>query len=205
MSQETRAGGEAIPEEERARAGMYALLGRLFYASPDDRLLAEIVLPGSEGMPGSQDDVTLAWRQLVESATRAQASALQDEFDALFGGVGRALVTPYTSHYIAGTAPDKHIVALREALAGHGLMRRDQVFEVEDHMAAVCDVMRLLIESDRPLPDQKAFFTQFVLPGALPLCGAIDHIDRAVFYRDVAALARAFLQLEDAAFDMVDS
>jgi TorA maturation chaperone TorD len=205
MSANSQAGAEAIPEEEQARAGMYAVLGRLFYAGPDDRLLAELRPPASNATSGVEDDVTRAWRQLVEAAAGAQAAALQDEFEALFGGVGRALVTPYTSHYVISTAPDKHIVALREALAEHRLTRREMVFEVEDHVAAICDVMRLLIERNQSLDVQKAFFSRFVLPGAMPLCDAIDGIERAVFYRDVAALARAFLELERAAFDMVES
>jgi TorA maturation chaperone TorD len=114
-------------------------------------------------------------------------------------------VTPYTSHYVAGTAPDKQVVALRETLAELGLARREMVFEVEDHIAAICDVMRLLIERNQSLQVQKAFFAQFVLPGVMPLCNAIDPIETAVFYRDVAALARAFLELESIAFDMVES
>ncbi|MBI3916441.1 MAG: molecular chaperone TorD family protein [Betaproteobacteria bacterium] len=205
MSADPHAGTEAIPEEEQARADMYAVLGCLFHAAPDESLLAELRPPESNAITGVEDDVTRAWRRLARAAVDAQVSGLRDEFEELFGGVGRALVTPYTSHYVAGTAPDKQVVALREALAELGLVRREMVFEVEDHIAAICDVMRLLVERNQSLDVQKAFFSRFVLPGAMPLCDAIDRIERAVFYRDVAALARAFLELERAAFDMVES
>jgi len=205
MSANPQAGAEAIPEEEQARAGMYAVLGRLFYAPPDERLLAELRPPASNATLGVEDDVTRAWRQLVEAAAGAQAAAVQDEFEALLGGGGGPLITPYTSYYVSSTAPDKHIVALREALAEHRLTRREMVFEVEDHVAAICDVMRLLIERNQSLDVQKAFFSRFVQPGAMPLCDAIDRIDSADFYHHVAALARAFLELERAAFDMVES
>lgn len=205
MSAEQQSRAEAIPEEERARANVYALLGRLFYAAPDERLLAEIRAQDSGMPPAGGDDVSRAWSRLIEAAGSGQTSVLQEEYEALFGGAGKALVTPYTSHYIKDTAPDRHLVALRETLAEWGMMRRTMTFEIEDHSAAICDVMRLLIERNKLLDMQKTFFCRFVLPGMLPLCNAIEGIERASFYRNVAGLARAFLELENTAFDMVDS
>ena len=46
-----------------------------------------------------------------------------------------------------------------------GLVRREAVYEVEDHVSAVCDVMRWLIEHDRPLEVQQGFFDEFVFTG----------------------------------------
>jgi TorA maturation chaperone TorD len=205
MSAEQLSAAEAIPDEERARANVYALLGRLFYAAPDERLLAEIRAHDSGMSTAGGDDVSRAWGRLIEAVGSARSSVLQEEYEALFGGVGKALVTPYTSHYIKDTAPDKHLVALRETLAEWGMTRRSMTFEIEDHSAAICDVMRLLIERDQPLEMQKIFFCRFVRSGMPSLCDAIEGVESASFYRHVAELARAFLELENTAFDMVDS
>lgn len=204
MTVEQQSGAATIPEEERARAGAYALLGRLFYAAPDEPLLAQIRAQDSGGSSAAMDEMSRAWRRLIEAAGAARASVLVEEHESLFGGVGKALVTPYTSHYVKEAAPDKHVVALRETLAELGMTRRTIAFEVEDHGAGICDAMRLLIERDEPLGIQKAFFMRFVLPGMLPLCDAIKAIEGARFYRLVAEVARAFIELERAAFDVAD-
>lgn len=195
----------AIPEEERARAYAYALLGRLLYAAPDESLLAEIRAQDAGASAATGGTVERAWHHLIKAAGVAEARDLADEYEALFGGVGKALVTPYTSRYVADSAPDKHLVALRETLAQLGMMRRVTTFEVEDHVAAICDAMRLLIERNQPLDVQKAFFSRYVLPGALSLCDAINAVESARFYRSVAALFREFIELERTAFDMADA
>ena len=99
-------------------------------------------------------------------------------------------------------APDRHLLALRAHLAAWGLARRDAVFEVEDHVSAVCDVMRWLIEHDRPLEEQLPFFNDFVYTGVGTFCDAIDAAATTSFYRAVAAVARAFLLVEKEAFDL---
>jgi TorA maturation chaperone TorD len=204
MSAQRGSGVQAIPEEERARAGVYALIGRLLHAPPDEALLAQLRARSPQTSRVEADGVERAWGRLIEAALAAHPSELTDEFEVLFGGVGKLLVTPYTSHYIAETAPDKHLVALRENLARLGLTRRNMAFEIEDHGAAICDVMRALIERNESLEIQKAFFGQFVLPGMLPLCSAIEGVEQAHFYRHVAALVREFVELENSAFDMID-
>jgi TorA maturation chaperone TorD len=194
----------AIPDEERARAHLYALLGRLFHGAADEALLAEIrggvVVPS----PGQEDDVSNDWNALVSAAT-ASAESIREEHEALFGGVGKARVTPYTSAYLTDTAPDKHLVALRQTLEAFGMMRRNMVFEIEDHVSAMCDVMRLLIERDAPLGEQAAFFGRFVWRGVIPFCEAIERVEPVGFYHHVARLMRAFLIVEQAAFEMADS
>jgi TorA maturation chaperone TorD len=73
---------------------------------------------------------------------------------------------------------------------------------MEDHVSAVCDVMRWLIECGRPVQEQRAFFEKFVHPGVVPFCGAIHSGSSAAFYRAVASFARAFLGVEKDAFDL---
>lgn len=192
--------GAELELEEAARAGWYALIGRLFYDAPDGALLAEL----AEASPRSAAAGALgaAWQGLRQVAREIPLDTLQEEFTALFIGIGPALVTPYTSHYVGHTAPDRHLVRLREELARWGLARREAAAEPEDHVAGVCDVMRFLIESGQPLEEQRSFFDAFVYPGVMPLCERLLHTAMTRFYREVAALTRAFLETEKTAFEM---
>ena len=199
-----------LTAEDEARATCYALISRLFYAAPDAPLL--------ERLRGTRDDqkpkFELALEELPPSGYPAAVLALQQaaressveavrqEYDDLFVGAGRAVVTPYTSGYAEPNAPDRHLVALREHLAAWGLVRRDAAFEVEDHVSAVCDVMRWLIEHNRPIEVQLRFFDEFVFTGVGTFCDAIDASSATAFYQSVAALARAFLRVEKEAFDL---
>jgi TorA maturation chaperone TorD len=199
-----------LAEEDGARADCYAVVSRLFYAPPDAELLASLSAepaPGdsSEAVRGDNPlakDYARAFAALRDACRSADAAALRQEYDDLFIGAGKALVSPYTSAYAAPQAPDRHLVALREHLAAWGLARRASVFEVEDHVSAVCDGMRWLIASNRPLAEQRRFFDDFVFTGVVVFCGAIKASAPASFYRSVAAFAHAFVAIENDAFTL---
>ena len=73
---------------------------------------------------------------------------MRDEYDALFGGIGKPEVFLYGSHYLAGALNEKPLVALRDDLAALGLTRDAAMAETEDHIAYLCEVMRYLIAGD---------------------------------------------------------
>lgn len=190
--------------EELARANLYGLVSRLFYAPADPNLLAEICCEKQEKEGKGDDNSRLieAWRGLQEVCRTAYPTVVRQEHDTLFIGVGKAEVTPYLSAYAEPSSPDRYLVRLREQLAACGLSRRDSVFEVEDHISGVCDVMRCLIEGRRPLEEQQCFFESFVYPGAVHFCVAVQNAASANFYKQVAAFATIFLELEKSAFEM---
>lgn len=196
-------GGDQLSPEDRARANVYALIGRLFYGAPDSALLAQICSE-SEAGDGAGDASRLeeAWRALQDACRRAQPAAVKQEYDTLFVGVGKAQVTPYTSSYVTQSTPDRHLVKLREHLDALGLARNAGAFEVEDHISGLCDVMRFLIEQRASLADQRLFFEGFIDPGMLPLCEAVMTVPAAGFYQQIALFAKAFLELEKVAFEM---
>jgi TorA maturation chaperone TorD len=203
----TAAASPSISQEDQARADAYALLSRLFYAAPDAALLTQLRGPEKKEGPLELALVDLpatgypkALGALQEAAREYDAEALRIEYDELFVGAGRAVVTPYTSGYAVPNAPDRYLVALREQLAAWGLVRRDAVYEVEDHVSAVCDVMRWLIEHDRPVEVQMRFFDEFVFRGVETFCDAIEASAATTFYRAVAGFARSFLSIESEAF-----
>jgi TorA maturation chaperone TorD len=190
-----------VPEEDAARANHYALIGRLFYEAPDSILLARICRAGADAA-GEDTPLGRAWRALQEACNAAFPEALKQEHEKLFLGVGKAEVTPYTSHYLRGISPDHHLVRLRERLQQLGLGRRSAAFEVEDHVSGICDVMRVLVEEGHPPDEQRLFFNEFVYPSVDPLCAAVTVAASAVFYRCIAEFTRAFLEVEREALDM---
>ena len=197
--------GERLPEDAE-RAHLYALIGRLFYGPPDPNLLAEI--HRSARADSAEQDTTrlrAGWRALQEACGSASPALIRQEYDDLFVGVGRAPVTPYLFGYAEPSAPERHLVRLRDQLAESGFVRRNSVFEVEDHISALSDVMRLLIEEGRPLEEQQRFFASFVYPGAMLFFAAVQQAPAAGFYQLVAAFAYAFYMVEKEAFEMVDS
>lgn len=194
-----------LEPEDLARANLYALVSRLFYGPADPNFLAEI----SRAEPGGEDDEELgtlrvAWQAVQEACRRAFPALVRQEYESLFIGVGKAEVTPYLSAYAAPSAPDRYLVRLREQLAAWELARRESVFEVEDHVSGVSDVMRWLVANRRSLAEQRGFFESYVYPGAALFYAAVQNATSANFYKPVAGFAAAFFEVEKAAFDMTD-
>jgi len=198
----------SLSPEDAARANFYALLGRLYYAPPDRELLASIAgadeIVAEEGS-GSEAGagLPLAWRDLTLAAASADPEAVADEHTVLFVGTGKSAVTPYTSAYTIKTAVDIPLVELRDFLASRGIARLGSASEPEDHVAALCEVMRYLIAVQQaPAEDQKGFFARYVWPGAGPLCDAVMQSQHAVFYKYVARFSKSFFALERESFEM---
>ncbi len=195
--------GELLAQDA-ARADLYAVIGRFFYDAPDESLLAAIKQGAGEEASGS-GPLGAARRALREACGTADPGTLQEEFNTLFVGVGKTEITPFSSHYVKGAAPDHHLVRLRQLLESWHLGRRSAATETEDHVAGLCDVMRFLIGDCRPLDQQYLFFNEFVYPGLVPFCEAIGRSVNSSFYRCVAQFTLAFLAVEKAAFEMQDT
>jgi TorA maturation chaperone TorD len=191
-----------LPPEELARANFYGLLARLLSAPPDAALLR--TLAAADELEAEDDGVALAWRELANAAADADPEAVREEYEAAFIGVGKAPITLYTSAYSMRYTNEAPLAQLREQLSGLGLARRSESAEPEDHIAALFEVMRHLIaDPKRDLEEQKRFFERWIWPVVQPLCDAITKSELTPHYRAVAKLARAFLELEHAAFEML--
>ena len=193
---------EPLSPEERARANIYALLGRLFYAAPDAELIEYVCAAPAAEDAGASGELAQSWRKLQSECKAAEPGSVGYEHGTLFVGVGKSEVTPYTSHYAADSAPDRHLVALRDELARFGLARLADTGVVEDHIAGVCEVMRFLIENRSPLGEQRRFFGTFVFSAVPPLLDAVRAAPSARFYRVVAEFAQAFFDTEKTAFEI---
>lgn len=188
--------------EEAARAGLYGLLATLFYAPPAQDLIDDIAAARSEGDGILQQ----AWTQLAEACARADAQRVREEYDSLFIGTGKPELMLYGSYYLSGFLMEKPLAALRSDLAELGLERDASMPESEDHIAALCEVMRYLITSDDPghasIATQKRFFATHMQPWVITMCEQVMQHPQAAYYSKVAALAKAFFDVEMQAFDM---
>ena len=189
--------------EETARADLYGLLATLFYAAPSQALLDTIASAQTQG----DSPLGQAWGDVVSICKTSRADAVREEYDALFIGVGKPEIMLYGSFYLSGFLMEKPLAALRTDLANLGLRRDDKFNESEDHIAALCEVMRYLIAADDPihanLATQRQFFAAHMQPWVCGMCAAIAEHPQAHFYPPVAKLAQRFFEVEMQAFDMV--
>ena len=191
----------AVEPEEQARADMYALIARMLHAAPDASMLstlaqADALAAGQAGHP-----LDRAWERLVLAAGVMDARALDDEFNALFISVGTPALNPYASLYLTGFINEKPLAALRDDLARLGLGRAPGQREMEDHLAALCEAMRLMISGAAvPLARQRRFFDTHIAPWYRRCLHDIRSAPAANFYRLVADFALAFLDIEAEAF-----
>lgn len=192
---------QTLPPEEVARANFYGLLARLFYAPPDAALLQ--TLAASEEVDAEDGGLSLAWRDLAQAAAVADEAAVGEEYESTFVGTGKAPVTLYTCAYTVRYTNEAPLAALRGELGALGLARRADAHEPEDHLAALCDVMRHLIVQHSDIAAQKRFFEKWLWPSSGRLCDAIDNTPGVGFYRPVSRFARSFFSLEHAAFEMI--
>lgn len=196
-----------VSDEDRTRAGLYAVLGNLFYAPPGKALLEFVASQSALWNDACVTDFSQAWQALQQAARTMDVETVRQEYEAAFLGPGRQAVMLYGSFYTAGFLHDKPLARLREDLAGMGLERRIDRHESEDHVSALCDVMRLLIAGDgasapAALATQCQFFRRHLAPWYLKLSDALIACEQTVFYKHVGAAMREFFALENAAFDM---
>jgi TorA maturation chaperone TorD len=193
-------------DEETARAEIYGLLAQLFYAPPPPELLASLRVAVTEA-PAQGAFLEEPWRELVGLSRAMSDAQIAQEYDALFGGLGKPEVYLYGSHYLTGYLNEKPVARLRTALAELGLDRDDAMSETEDHIAYLCEVMRYLIAGDdvavANLARQSAFFAEHMQPWTTALCDAIAANPKARFYAALGEFTRAFLNVEAQGFDML--
>jgi TorA maturation chaperone TorD len=193
-------------DEETARAEVYGLLAALFYAPPSPELLAQLRVAVTEA-PAAGGFLEEPWRQFVGVVRELGDEQVANEYDALFGGVGKPEVYLFGSFYQSGFLNEKPLAALRGDLATLGLARDETMSETEDHVACVCEVMRYLIAGDdveiANLTQQQKFFSTHLQPWVPAMCEAISAHPKARFYAASAAFTAAFVSVETQGFDLM--
>ncbi|MDC8770799.1 TorD/DmsD family molecular chaperone [Roseateles albus] len=193
--------------EELARAEVYGLLAELFFAPPSQDLFDQLRVAVTEA-PMAGAFLERSWGELVGASRRLSLSAVEAEYVALFGGVGKPAVCVFASWYLAGALNQQPLVQVRRTLELLGLERPQGVLETEDHIASLCEVMRYLIAGDdlsvSNLAAQQRFFNSHLRAWVDGLCDALSAQAQANFYRAVADFARDFFAVEAQGFDLLE-
>ena len=193
--------GAYVSPEDHGRANFYALISRLFADAPDQALLRAIA--GSPPLTGSDnaDPLSLAWSKLIAASSVMDCDAAREEFDALFVGIGKSPVNLHASHHLTGFMMETPLADVRGSLAQLGIARLESQTVVEDHIAALCEVMRLLIvgaEDIEPaaVVKQRQFFESHIAPWVELCCTTIVKSPLANFYSVVAQFTSSFMLVE---------
>lgn len=193
-----------LAPQEQARADFYAFVAHLLL-TPQAPLLEGLAQAGPLASMQHDNPFDAAWEKLVATAALLGPAAIRDEFDALFVSEGAPRFNPYESRYVAGFMMDIPLAALRDDLAALGLVRAAGAAETEDHLAALCETMRLLILRRRPLAQQQRFFDRHIAPWYERFTHELRAAGDAQFYRCVADFMHAFFAIERQAFDMAEN
>ena len=190
-----------IAEEDRLRADLYNFLGLLLSGPADEMLLGQ-----TAGLTGDDSDLGSAIGTLAKVAKRSKEQSVAREYNALFIGLGRGELLPYGSYYLTGFLNEKPLARLRDDMAAKGLKRSDNVFEPEDNIASLMEMMGAMIVGRFgrviSVEEQKAFFNTHIAPWAAHFFTDLEGAKNSVFYASVGTVGRAFMDIEAEAFRM---
>jgi TorA maturation chaperone TorD len=180
--------------EQQYRAGAYGLLAVLLRATPAQAALQQ--MKALAAITRDDDEMSLAMSMLGLAAQKAAPESIDDEYHTLFIGLGRGVLVPYASWYLTGFLMEKPLALLRDDLASLGFERHPDTHEPEDHVAALCEVMAMMIDENRDFATQTAFFTAHIAPWFGQFFNDLSTAKNAVFYRAVGRFGNAFFELE---------
>ncbi len=190
-----------VASEDRLRADLYNFLGLLLSGPPDELLLAQCV-----GLSGDDSDLGKAIASLSRVAKVTKPNKVESEFNALFVGLGRGELLPYASYYLTGFLNEKPLAALRGDMATRGMTRAPNVYEPEDNIASLMEMMGGMIvgrfNNPAALNDQKTFFNKHIAPWAGHFFSDLEAAKNSILYASVGSVGRAFIEIEREAFRM---
>lgn len=197
----------ALPEishEDRLRADLYNYLGLILVAPPDQMLLDQ-----TAGLTGDDTELGQAIQGLARVAKVSKPKAVQSEYNALFIGLGRGEILPYASYYLTGFLNEKPLASLRNTMANFGMTRADDVFEPEDNIASLMEMMAGMIVGRfgrvADIEEQKQFFSAHIGNWATHYFSDLQAAKSSVLYASVGAVGSAFMDIEREAFRMTVS
>ena len=188
-----------VSDEDRLRADLYNYLGLMLSAPPDQMLLDQ-----TAGLTGDDTPLGQAITQMARVAKRTKPAGVEREFNALFIGLGRGELLPYASYYLTGFLNEKPLAALRNDMTARGRSRAENVFEPEDNIASLMEMMGALIAGrfgpPATLEVQKTFFNKHIGPWAGHFFADLEGAKNSVLYASLGAVGRAFMEIEAEGF-----
>ncbi|MEL6679134.1 MAG: molecular chaperone TorD family protein [Pseudomonadota bacterium] len=180
---------------------MYDFLAALLARAPDRDMLAQCAALNADPSPLGDGIRTLA-----TLARATQPAAASREFNGLFIGLGRGELLPYASYYMTGFLNEKPLATLRNDMAALGVKRAETVFEPEDNIASLCEIMAGLIRGRFGtlvgLSEQRTFFNRHLAPWAGHFFSDLEGAELSVLYAPVGTIGRVFMEIEKEAFRM---
>tara|TARA_R110002049_G_scaffold188402_2_gene356805 strand:- start:18898 stop:19503 length:606 start_codon:yes stop_codon:yes gene_type:complete len=188
-----------LPEEDRMRADLYNFMGLILSGPPDQLLLDQC-----SGLQGDETELGQGFVTLAKVARLSKPTAVESEFNRLFIGLGRGELLPYASYYLTGFLNEKPLALLRQDMVARGLERADNVFEPEDNIASLMEMMGAMIAgrfgAAATLTQQKTFFNKHIAPWAGHFFADLEGAKNSVFFAPVGKIGRAFMAVEAEAF-----
>jgi len=188
-------------QEQQYRASAYSILGALLRKVPEKEVLEHVA--NFSKVAVDEDELLLSMSTLGLAAQSSELSAIDDEYHDLFIGLGRGELVPYGSWYLTGYLMEKPLSLLRDDLKALGFERDENIVEPEDHVAALCEVMALLIANESQIGDenvdietQTIFFEKHMNEWINRFFDDLSTAESAVFYRAVGRFGLAFMNLE---------
>jgi TorA maturation chaperone TorD len=190
-----------LDDEQVYRASAYSLLAALLRAPPGQELLDYLgqLSPHGDVEP---DALLQAMQELAETAPGSDPERLDDEYHALFIGLGRGEVVPFASFYMTGFLMEKPLSDLRADLQRLGYERCENTREPEDHIAAIFEVFSGMMGDRISLDEQSRFFDRHMKPWLGRFFADLGDAPSAEFYKVVARFGAAFIELEQAYLSM---
>ena len=188
-----------VAEEDRLRADMYNFLGLMLAGPPGELLLSQ-----AAGLGGDDSELGQAIQGLSRVARVTKPEAAEREYTQLFIGLGRGELLPYASYYLTGFLNEKPLAQLRGDMAARGITRAPNVFEPEDNIASLMEMMAGMIVgrfgAPAPLSDQKTFWNKHIGPWASHFFSDLEAAKSSVLYASVGAAGRVFMDIEKEGF-----
>jgi len=195
-------GENEVGPEDRLRADVYRLLATLLRAAPDQQNLDMLA-----GMRGDETPLGQAVGRLALLASKSSPDIVDIEYHKLFIGIGEGEVQPYGSRYMGDFLHESPLERLRSDMSRAGIGMREDADEPEDHIAALCEMMAGMILGDFshavPLEEQRTFFKAHISGWANTFFNDLQMARSSVFYTGVGGIGAAFINIEEAAFEMV--
>lgn len=191
-----------IAEEDQLRADLYDFLAALLARPADEALLKQCA-----GLSGDESELGQAIGALSRVAKAVKPRAVESEFNALFIGLGRGELLPYASYYLTGFLNEKPLATLRNDMSAQRITRAENVYEPEDNIASLMEMMAGLITgrfgAPASLETQKTFFNKHIGPWAGHFYTDLEGAKNSVLYAAVGAVGKAFMEIEREAFRMI--
>ena len=192
-----------VVQEDVLRAQVYDLLGALLRDAPSRDLLTRVSALSGDDTPMGQ-----AIGALSKVAKSTGPEKANREFHDLFVGLGRGELLPYASYYMTGFLNEKPLAKLRNDMARLMIERAPSVYEPEDNIGSLCEMMAGLIlgrfGAPADLTTQKDFFATHISPWAGHFFTDLEGAEYSLLYAPVGTVGARFIEIEKEAFRMTE-